>query len=250
MGAKNFQLIPGYHAVREALLSEPLELEELWIGVGKRSDRIHEILKLAERWKMTIRFKRPDELSHLLPQVAHQGIVGVAKPFAYSDFDLILRLGLRAHPHGLLIAADHITDEGNLGALIRSAAFFGAQGLIIPKDRSAAVTARVQKRSSGACAHLPIARVVNMVRALDLLKGEGYWVIGASGESEKSIYRFDWDRDLVLVLGNEERGLSRTVKGRCHQLVGIPSPSSIGSLNVSVAGGVILSEIFRRRAAD
>jgi len=95
--------------------------------------------------------------------------------------------------------------------------------------------------------HLPIARVVNLGRALDLLKSKGFWIIGASGESRESIYQFDWKRDLVLVFGNEQRGLTRTVRNCCHQLVGIPVSGHVESLNVGVAGGVILSEIFRQR---
>ncbi|MBW1774975.1 MAG: 23S rRNA (guanosine(2251)-2'-O)-methyltransferase RlmB, partial [Deltaproteobacteria bacterium] len=149
--------------------------------------------------------------------------------------------------HALLMAADHITDEGNLGALIRTAAFFGAQGMIIPKDRSAGVTPVVVKRSSGALVHLPVARVVNLGRAQDILEKKGFWIIGASGESPCSIHGFDWNRDLVVVMGNEEHGLSRSVRQRCHQVVSIPAPGTVESLNVSVAGGIILAEICRQR---
>jgi 23S rRNA (guanosine2251-2'-O)-methyltransferase len=175
--------------------------------------------------------------------------VALAEKFTYSELDHLANISFKKKGEALIIALDHITDEGNLGALIRTAAFFGAHGLIIPKDRSASVTAKVLKRSSGACIYLPIARVVNMGRALDLLEKKGCWIIGASGESKESIYEFDWNRDLVLVLGNEQRGLSRSVRKRCHQEVSIPSLGHAESLNVSVASGVILSEIIRQRNA-
>lgn len=145
--------------------------------------------------------------------------------------------------------ADHITDEGNLGALIRTAAFFGVHGLILPKDRSAKITGKLLKRTSGAYASLPISRVVNLGRALDLLAAKGFWIIGAAGEAQESLYHFDWDRDVVLILGSESKGLSHLVRGRCHELVKIPGSGRVESLNLSVAGGVILSEIARQRGS-
>jgi 23S rRNA (guanosine2251-2'-O)-methyltransferase len=182
-----------------------------------------------------------------MPDTSHQGILALAEKFVYTDLDHIISISLRDADKALLIALDHITDEGNLGSLIRTAEFFGAHGLIIPKDRSAGVTSNVLKRSSGACVYLPITRVVNMVRTLGLLEKKGFWIIGTSGKGTKSITRFDWNRDLVLILGNEQRGLSRSVLKYCHQVVNIPSWGNVESLNVAVAGGVILSEISRQR---
>jgi 23S rRNA (guanosine2251-2'-O)-methyltransferase len=177
--------------------------------------------------------------------------VGLTDAFAYADLDRVMDRALKNRGgNGLLIAADHITDEGNLGALIRTAVFYGADGLVLPKDRSAAVSGKVLKRSSGTYVHLPVSRVVNLARALDLLARRGFWIVGAAGDGSESIYRFDWNRDLVLVLGNEMRGLGRSVRQRCHQVVRIPSPGLTVSLNVSVAGGVILSEIYRQRLGD
>jgi len=174
--------------------------------------------------------------------------VALAEGFSYSNLDHIINSSLQSQDQALLIAADHITDEGNLGALIRTGVFFRAHGLIIPKTRSAKVTSKVIKRSSGACTYFPIARVVNIGRALDLLEKKEFWIVGASNDSSESIYNFDWNRDLVLVLGNEQRGLSQSALQRCHQVVSIPSFGHVDSLNVSVACGVILSEIIRQRS--
>ena len=233
--------------MREALVNGQVKIQELWIAEGKRSGRIKEILRIARERNIPARFRKGAELSRLLPDMAHQGIVALAEKFAYSDPHHLIDISLRNRGRALLIMADHITDEGNLGALIRTAAFFGAHGLIIPKDRSAGVTPGVLKRSSGAYLHLPIARVVNLGRTLDLLEKKGFWIIGTSGRTSESIYQVDWDRDLVLAFGNEQQGLSRSVQQRCHQVVGIPSLGYSDSLNVSVAGGVILSEIIRQR---
>ena len=233
--------------MRETLIQGHIKIQEVWMAEGKSSARAGDILRIARERNIPVRFKKNAELTQILPDVAHQGIIGFAGRFAYSDFERMIEFSLRNEDQALLIAADHITDEGNLGALIRTGAFFGANGLIFPKKRSARVSANVLKRSSGAYVYLPIARVVNMVRALDHLKRKGFWIIGTSSESPASIYSFDWRRDLVLVFGSEQRGLSRSVRERCDMMVSIPSSGYLDSLNVGVAAGVVLSEIFRQR---
>jgi len=244
---ENSCFIPGFHGVRECLNQDKIGIKELWIAEGKKSARIEEILSIAREREVPVLFKKITEISRRFPDFAHQGIVALAQGFSYANLDQVIHLALQSEGPALLIALDHITDEGNLGALIRTAAFFGAHGLIIPKDRSARVTAKVLKRSSGAHLFVPIVRVVNMGRTLDLLEKKGFWVIGASAESPDSIYQFDWNRDLVLVLGSEQLGLSRSVKTRCHQVVAIPPWGHMESLNVSVACGAVLSEILRQR---
>ncbi len=226
------------------MLRGQIRIDELWVSTGKRSVRVREILQIAGEKKISVQFKKGPVLDNLMPGIAHQGIVALAEKFTYFDLDYIIDTSLRDSGYALIVAGDHITDEGNLGALIRTAVFFGSQGLILPKDRSAGVTERVRKRSSGAYFHLPVARVVNMGRALDMLDKKGFWIIGAAGEGPESIYQFDWKRDLVLVLGSEDRGLSRSIRQRCHQLVGIQSQGYSGSLNISVAAGVISPRSF------
>ena len=240
-------LIPGFHGVRESLRMGRVRVEEIWVAKGRKSARTDEILRIAEKRGIPVRFKKSGEISAILPNISHQGIVALAELFAYSDFEKLTELALQKKDHALLIATDHITDEGNLGALIRAAAFFGAHGLILPKKRSAGISANVLKRSSGACMHLPISRIVNLGRALDRLRKKGYWVIGTSERGSESVYQFDWNRNLVLLLGNEQRGLSQSVRKRCDQIVKVPSFGNVDSLNVGVAGGVILSEICRQR---
>lgn len=202
---------------------------------------------MAEGKAIPVNFKKSSDLDHLLSNITHQGIIAFAKAFQYIDLEQLIHDSLQIPGHALLIAADHITDEGNLGALIRTAVFFGAHGLIIPKDRSAQVTEQVRKRSSGAYLQLPITRVVNLGRALDTLNKKGFWIIGAAGEGTGTVYQCDWKRDVVLVLGREDKGLTDLVRKYCHQIVRIPGAGTINSLNVSVAGGVILSEIVRQR---
>ncbi len=238
-------LIPGFHSVREAVIHGHPPVKEIWIAKGKKPSRTGQILRLAKEKNIPVLVKNNTDLFRLLPDISHQGIVALVENFSYAEFSRLTEI----HPErqALLVALDHITDEGNMGAIIRTAVFFGAQGLIIPKDRSACISAGVLKRSAGTYAHLPIARVVNMGRSLDILKKKGFWIIGAAGESRESIYGFDWNRDVVLVLGNEQKGLSPSVRKQCHEVVGIPVSGHAESLNVAVASGVILSEIVRQR---
>lgn len=203
---------------------------------------------MAEGKGIPTQFKPPPILDKLLPETAHQGIVALAEGFSYVDLNTLVDRSLKASDQALIVAADHITDEGNLGALIRTAVFFKAHGLVLPKDRSASVTEKVKKRSSGAYVHLPVARVVNLGRALDVLNSKGFWIIGTAGESRETIFQFDWNRNVVLVLGSEERGISTSIRKRCHQMVCIPAYGQVGALNVSVAAGVTFSEITRQRA--
>jgi 23S rRNA (guanosine2251-2'-O)-methyltransferase len=177
----------------------------------------------------------------------HQGMIAITSAFQYIDFDPMIETALAQPGFALIVAADHITDEGNLGALIRTSAFFGAHGIILPKDRSAGITGRVQKNSAGAYAHVPIAKVTNLGQNLNQLKKKGFWIIGAAADGPDSIFGFDWRRDMVLVFGSEGRGLSRLVRERCHQLVHIPGHGNLDSLNISVAAGVIFSELTRSR---
>jgi 23S rRNA (guanosine2251-2'-O)-methyltransferase len=246
MGEK--QLIPGLQAIREAILSGTIKISEIWIKEGRKDSRIKEIQQLAKVGSIPVSFKKSIQLDHILPDIVHQGIIAFAQSFNYVDLNQIIRTSLNAPNQALIVVADHITDEGNLGALIRAAAFFKAHGLVLPKNRSAKVTDRVLKRSAGSSVYLSVARIVNLGRTLDVLSKKGFWIIGAAGESAESIYRFDWKRNLVLVLGSEDKGLSRAVKDRCHQLVSIPATGHVDSLNVSIASGVILSEITRQRA--
>ena len=244
---KNPLVIPGFHAVKECLLDPANTVHEIWIGEGKRGTRPDEVFRLAKEKSIRVFIKKQDDIERLAPGIHHQGILAFAAEFAYLDLEELVRRASGGPGFRLILAADHITDEGNLGALMRTSAFFGVQGLILPKDRSAQVTGKVLKRTSGAFVRLPVAQVVNLRRALDTLRHRGFWIIGAAGEGLETIYDFDWKRDTVLVLGSESKGLSRSVREGCDQLVRIPGEGTVESLNVSVAGGIILGEISRRR---
>lgn len=241
------QMIPGYHAVRETLLKGFPGAEALWIVPGKRSGRLEEICSLAGRRGIPVVEVQSADLEKTAPGVAHQGVALLVADFNYAPIEDISDKIPDGTGHRLILALDHITDEGNFGAVIRTAAFFGVEALVIPKDRSAQVTPAVLKRASGAHSAVAVSRVVNLSRALEHLKQAGIWVVGASGEASRSCYDFDWRLPVALVLGNESKGLGTAVRKACDHLVSIPAAGPVESLNVSVAAGVLLGEISRQR---
>ena len=245
------QVISGINAVKENLKEGKKGIVELLIARGRKSERVREILSMAREKRIPVRFKDRLYLDKISSESSHQGIIAISSNYSYFHLEDLMKIALDSQKKGLLLVADHITDIGNLGSLIRTAEFFGVQGLILPKDRSASVTDTVHKRSAGGSAYLPISRVVNLARTLgQLADKKGLWIIGAAGESKTNIYEFDWNRDLVLVLGSEDKGLSKVIKDQCHHLVSIPRLGHLNSLNVSVAAGIILSEIVRQRGEE
>ncbi|MGD9158669.1 MAG: 23S rRNA (guanosine(2251)-2'-O)-methyltransferase RlmB [Desulfobacteraceae bacterium] len=247
MASKNkIQFIPGIHSVKECIGNNRGSILELWMARGKTSARIKEIIGLAQKQRIPIFEKDSSVLDSVLPGTNHQGIAALIESFEYTDFNTLVNSSGKTKGRTLFIAVDHITDEGNLGAILRTAAFFGVHGIILPKDRSAKVSGGVIKMSSGGYAHVPVSLVVNLGRAIDTLNEAGFWIIGTSGTVKETIYEFDWRGNILLVLGNEEKGVSPSILKRCHQILKIPSNGSIDALNVSVATGIILSEITRQ----
>jgi len=243
-------VISGFHAVSQALSSPENAVVEVWIAAKKKSGRAKEVQELARDRDVPVRFQKAEDLDARLPGAAHQGFAAVTRAPLYVGLETILERACKDNTsYGLILAADHITDEGNLGAMIRAAAFFGVAGLILPKDRSAGLSHRVTKRSAGASLLLPVARVVNLPRVLDALNREGFWIVGAAGEAKTDVYAFDWKRNVVLVMGREDRGLTPNVRSRCHELVAVPGSGRVESLNVAVATGIVLSEIHRQQKA-
>jgi 23S rRNA (guanosine2251-2'-O)-methyltransferase len=240
-------LVPGFHAVMETLTQASGAVKEIWIAPGKKTGRADEIRRTAAERDIPVILKEPAVFTRRFPGVSHQGVAAVISAFTYADLDQVVERALQGGGYGLLVVADHITDQGNLGALIRTAAFFNVHGIVIPEDRSARVDPAMLKRSAGAYAHVPVARVVNIGRTLDLLAKKGFWIIGTSGDASISIYQFDWNRHVALVVGNEQKGLTRPARKSCHEIVSIPSQGAVASLNVSVSAGVVLSEIIRQR---
>jgi 23S rRNA (guanosine2251-2'-O)-methyltransferase len=187
------------------------------------------------------------ELDRLSGRAVHQGLALAVPPYSYADPADLLARALES-PAPLLVALDGVTDPHNLGAVVRSAAAFGAQGVVVPERRAAGMTAVAWKASAGAAARLPVARATNLVRALTSYADAGLLVVGLAAGGDVTLDDFEAATDpLVLVVGSEGRGLSRLVAERCDLRVAIPMAAGTESLNASVAAGVALAEIARRR---
>jgi len=176
----------------------------------------------------------------------HQGIALVIKPFNYKSFDAMLS---EAKSPGLLIGLDGVTDPHNLGAIVRSAAAFGADGVVIPERRNASMTGSAWKSSAGAAARLPISQVTNLVRSIEDAKKAGYFVVGLDAEGDQSLPGFTLTKESIYVIvGSEGKGLSRLTREKCDVILSIPMQTEVESLNASVATAVVLYKVAESRA--
>ena len=237
--------IAGRNVVLEALRAD-IPAKELVVAIGiDIDDRIREIVDLAKAGSIPIREVPRNRLDTLTGIAHHQGIALLAKPFQYSSEKEIFQ---RASSPALYVAVDGITDPRNIGAIIRSAAAFGADGILIPERRSAGITAAAWKASAGAVARIPIAQVTNLVRSIENAKERGCFIVGLEGGSEETLQTMKIaDQPLYIIVGSEGKGLSRLVKEKCDLLLSIPMTSKVESLNASVAVSIVLHGIASMR---
>ena len=237
--------IEGRNAVLEALRSGAT-LKRVQVARGiKADDAVREIMSLARSAGIPIEEVDRGVLDRASERGHHQGVAAIAPDFRYASLAEVLARA-EGKERSIIVALDHVTDPGNFGAVIRSAESAGADGVVVAERRSAPVTAVVHKASAGATSHLPVARVPNLVRALEELKQRGYWVAGASEHARDSLWDAPLDGRIVLVLGSEGTGLSRLVSETCDFTVSIPLVGEVGSLNVAQAATVLLFEWVRR----
>ncbi|MBR1885197.1 MAG: 23S rRNA (guanosine(2251)-2'-O)-methyltransferase RlmB, partial [Schwartzia sp.] len=177
----------------------------------------------------------------------HQGVLAYTSPVDYTPFDEILRLARQKSDVPFLLLLDELEDPHNLGAILRTADAVGVDGVLIPKRRSCPLSATVAKTSAGAVEYVPVARIGNVAQTLNELKREGFWVVGADMDGTADYFTADLTGAVVLVVGSEGHGISRLVRETCDLLVRIPMLGKINSLNVSVAGAVLMYEVLRQR---
>jgi 23S rRNA (guanosine2251-2'-O)-methyltransferase len=240
-------LVYGIHAVAEALAAGE-RLRAIHVAADRSKDgALRALLAQAKESGVPVRFERRAFFDRV-PFKAHQGIVGIAPPFAYASLDDVLANRRAPAAPRLIVVLDHLTDPHNVGAIVRTAEAGGADGLVLPDRRSAGVNATVRKAAAGAAAYLPIARVANIAEAIRVMKKAAIWVAGADPSPEAVEYhRADFDRDLALVIGAEGTGLSQLVKRECDYLVRLPMQGRVGSLNASVAAAILIYEALRQR---
>ncbi|MEJ5867566.1 23S rRNA (guanosine(2251)-2'-O)-methyltransferase RlmB [Pseudokineococcus sp. 5B2Z-1] len=247
-GAGSTEVVAGRNSVVEALRAG-IPATALYVAARTESDdRTREAIKTAaDRGVPLLEASRTD-LDRLTDGAVHQGLALQVPPYEYADVDDLLEAAAGSDRPALVVALDGITDPRNLGAVLRSTAAFGGHGVLLPERRSAGVTASAWKTSAGAAARVPVARVGNLVRALEQLKAAGLFVVGLDAEGDVVLPELELATGpVVLVVGSEGKGLGRLVRETCDQVVSIPMGAETESLNAGVAAGVALYEVARRR---
>lgn len=244
MKERTLDVIIGRNPVIEALKSGK-SIDTIYI-VGEPAGMVGRICAMAKQQNIVVKQVDDRKLSNLAEGGNHQGIVAVGACAEYVSVSDILAAAKAKQEQPFIIIADEIEDPHNLGALIRTAEAAGAHGLIIPKRRSASLNGTVYKTSAGAASWLPVARVANLASAIEELKAAGVWIYAADAAGE-SFERADMTGSIALVIGSEGNGIGRLIRERCDFFVKLPMLGKITSLNASVAGGILMYEVLRRR---
>ncbi|MFY9262606.1 MAG: 23S rRNA (guanosine(2251)-2'-O)-methyltransferase RlmB [Actinomycetaceae bacterium] len=245
-----YELICGRNPVIEAVQSGIPFSRVFVIGAVVNDERVAQTLQIATKQGAELIEVTRGELDKMTEGQVHQGIGLEIEPHEYVGVEELVEIARDNLRPGLIVALDSVTDPHNLGAVMRSASAFRADGVLIPERRSASVNATVWKVSAGAAARVPVARETNLVRALETLKSYGYFVIGLDGDADQTIDTLDMaDVPLVLVTGSEGKGLTRLVRESCDIIAAIPIASDMESLNAAVATGISLYQIDVQRRA-
>ncbi len=241
-------LICGLHAVGAALQQHPEQLDGLWVSNERADRRVSQIVTAARAAGVRFQLVPRVKLDRMAEGERHQGVVARLRAATVKGEDDLDALLAALPPAPLLLVLDGVQDPHNLGACLRSADAAGVHGVIVPRERSAPLTAAARRAASGAAETVPIFEVVNLARTLRAVTDAGIWLIGATQEAREPIFETDLRRPLGLVLGGEGKGLRRLTREHCDALVRIPMTGHVASLNVSVAAGICLYEALRQRS--
>jgi 23S rRNA (guanosine2251-2'-O)-methyltransferase len=243
------EVLYGLHPVEEAIRSGSRQLDHVTVARerdDRRDERLQRLIELCRKAGIRIALEPRDQLTRLARTDAHQGVLAVVRERKFLGVEELLAPAEAGH-YRFFLALDGIEDPHNLGALLRTADGAGVDGVLLPERRSAPVTATVAKTSAGASEHVRIARVTNLVRALEQMKQKHVWVLGLDERGSPDYTEYDFRSDCVLVLGREGAGLHDLVKKTCDHLLRIPMAGQVSSLNVSVAGAIVMYEAMRQR---
>lgn len=242
-------IIEGRNAVIEALRAGT-PIDKIYLAKGETDAALGHIASTARSKGIVVTDADRRKLDAMSRTHAHQGVIAVAAVREYVSVEDILASAKEKSEAPLLVICDELSDPHNLGAVIRTAECAGAHGIIIPKRRSAGLTAIVAKTSAGAVSYLPVARVPNLTALLKDLKAQGIWIFGTAAEGTTSLYQADFKGPAAIVIGSEGDGMGRLVREQCDFLVSIPMRGKINSLNASAAAAVVLYEAVRQRSGN
>jgi 23S rRNA (guanosine2251-2'-O)-methyltransferase len=241
-------VIYGIHAVEEALKSRGRAFEYVAVARDRKDAKLQKIIDSCREAGVSVRFEGREHLNRIAKTATHQGVVAIAAQKKYIDLGDIL--ANKRGQHSFVVVLDGVEDPHNLGAILRTADAAGVDGVVIPERRAVGVNATVVKASAGASEHVPVAKVTNISRTIEELKSNNIWVVGLDERGTKFYDEIDYKMDCAVVLGAEGQGVHELVRKKCDFLVKIPMMGAVPSLNVSVAGAVVMYEIARQRRVD
>jgi len=236
------EFIGGRHAVYHAIIAGRRQIKHIWLREGAKSDATLEIISAAGQRGIPVETAPAGFFAKKVRLEVHQGVAAEAQPLPRQDFEDWLASD---RPPQRLLLLDGIEDPQNLGSLLRTALCFGMQGVVWSQRRSAPLSAVAVKAAAGAVEYLSLSTVPNLAQAMVLLKEAGYWIYGAAAEGEQILWDLEVPPAAALVIGGEGKGLHRLVKDRCDVLIQVPIKGPLGSLNASVAGGVLMSHFSK-----
>ncbi|MDD7182575.1 23S rRNA (guanosine(2251)-2'-O)-methyltransferase RlmB [Peptostreptococcus anaerobius] len=238
-------LIEGRNPVLEALKNDR-EIEKILVNKDSKEGSIKKIIAIAKEKSIVIQNVDRHKLDEMSESHSHQGVIALTAEYKYYELDEILEIPRSKGEDPFFIILDEITDPHNLGSIIRTADAVGAHAVIIPKRRSVHITPVVAKASAGAVEYVPVCIVTNIVNTINTLKENGLWIAAVDMDG-KTFYEQNLSGALALVVGSEGKGISRLVKKNCDFTVSMPMSGNVSSLNASVAGGILLYEVYRQR---
>jgi 23S rRNA (guanosine2251-2'-O)-methyltransferase len=237
----------GINPVKIILRQKETGLTKIYVSSGRGGAVAQEIIDLARQKNIPVEVRPRQYLDELTANQNHQGVVGLIRTYSYSDLDTLIANRNKSSQFSLLLILDSVMDPQNLGSIIRSAYCLGANGVIIPSDRAASITAAVVKASAGSVMQIPVARETNLSQTIKCLKEKGFWIFGAEARGGQDLRKADFNCHVALLLGGEAKGIRPLLKKQCDFLLSIPMTGNFDSLNVAVAAGIIQYEIFCRR---
>lgn len=240
------EYLAGKHSILEAIKAGRT-IHKIWVADNAQKHFVQPILTEAKASGIVVQVANRRKLDQMVAGVQNQGVVAQIAAYDYATPDDLLDHARRKEQTPLILILDEIEDPHNLGAILRTADCAGVHGVIIPKRRSAGLTATVSKISAGAVEYVPVAKVTNLAQTISWLKEQGVWIAGADGDAEQTVFQSDLTMPLAIVIGNENKGIGRLVREHCDFLIKLPMMGNIQSLNASVAASVIVYEALRQR---
>jgi 23S rRNA (guanosine2251-2'-O)-methyltransferase len=237
--------IIGKNPVVEALKSER-DINKIWISENSQRGTMQQIIQLAKQKGVVVQYVPKKKIDQMV-EGNHQGVVAQVASYKYYDIDELFRRANEKNEQPFFLILDELEDPHNLGSIMRTADAVGAHGIIIPKRRSVGLTATVAKASTGAIEYIPVARVTNLARTIDELKERGIWIVGTDAQGSDDYRSLDGTLPLALVIGSEGKGIGRLILEKCDFLIRLPMKGKVTSLNASVAAGLLMYEVYRKR---